>query len=159
LGVISNTTTNLVCNQNDSIDLTRIQIGLVSEFLKNHKDTTWLDWLVKIDNDNKIYETDYKGILRIPKRPINQITVRDYSTKFGLDPLVEIKDSVFQISNNANDIRIYIADHSESFIFKPESKMLVKWRKLVSVLPDSLKNLRPDQYIRVKRNCGNIKVE
>ena len=154
------TETKLVCNRNDSLAFTRIQIGLIQKYFKGHKDTTWLNWLVKIDSENKVYETDNNGILKIPYRPIKQITVRDYFTRFGIAPLIEMKDSVFQISNNSNDIKIYIADNkSEPIILWADKKMIVKWRKIVSIIPDSLKNSRPEKYIRVKKECGNIKIQ
>ncbi len=152
--------TNLVCNRTDSLDSSAIQIGLLRKYFKNKRDTTYINWLIKLDNDDKIYETDDKGLLKLSFRPIKRITVRDYLTGLGIKPMIEIEDSVFSIPYNSNDIKIYIADNkSEPFILWTDKKMTIKWRKLISVLPDSMKNYRPDKYVRIRRKCGNIKNE
>jgi hypothetical protein len=151
-----NVESHLICKQKDNSDSTIIQIGLLRKYFKNQRDTSYWNWLVKIDNETKFYETNDKGILKIPYRPINQITVRDYL----VPSFIEIKDSVFKIDNSSNDIKIYLADNkSETCILWENKTMITKWRKLISILPDSLNNTRPDEYYRVKRKCGNIKNE
>jgi hypothetical protein len=67
--------------------------------------------LIQIDNEDKFYDTDDNGLLKLPYRPIHKITVRDYFTNLGFQPYTQIEDSVFTIPDNSNDIKIFLADN------------------------------------------------
>jgi hypothetical protein len=157
---IFDTETKLICKEsNDITDSIHIQIGLLPKRFKNKQDTTYLSWLVLIDNEKTIYETNDNGFLSIPYREFEKITVRDFFTSFGAPPLVPISDSIFTVDKNSNDIKILIADNnSEPLVLGVNDKLQIKWRRLFSIQADS-SNLRPDKYIKIKNRCGNIKDE
>ena len=154
------TETKVVCKKKQPVDSTEIKIRLLPQYFKSKRDTTFLTWLVKLDNSDSIYETNENGVLNLSYRPIHKITVRDYSLKFGSQPMIQLSDSIFTVDNASNDISIFIADNdSKPMILGVNREMRIKGKKLISVQPDSLKNSRPDKYIRVTRKCGNIKNE
>jgi len=154
---IFETQTNLKSVHNNSLDSTLIKIRLLPKYFSDKRDTIFMIWGVNLDNENTIYETNESGILKIPYRPISKVRVRDYSSIHGMHPLVEFPDSVFTIDNNTNDIEIYITDNkSEPYIFGVNENLLVRWRRLKSIVPYSSEAL-PDIYIKKKNKCGNLK--
>ena len=154
------TKTKVVCQKKQPLDSTEIKIRLLPQYFKSERDTMFSSWLVKLDNSDSIYETNENGILKLSYRPINKITVRDYSLKFSSPPMIELSDSIFTVDSASNDISIFIADNdSKPMILGVNKEMRIKGKKLISIQPDSLKDSRPDKYIRVTRKCGNIKNE
>lgn len=148
----------LNCQQNNDSDSIRIQVILLRKYFQEKRDTTYCEWMLKLNNEQRKYFTNDKGFLNIPYQNIEKITVRDPLKDLGINLFTTLEDSVFQIPDKTNDIKIYLADNkSGPIILWSDMKMKIKNRKLIRVLPDSLKNCQSFQFIRIKRECGNIK--
>lgn len=148
---------NLNCQQNKDSNNIKIQVVLLHKYFQEKKDTTYCDWIIKLNDEQRTYITSTKGLLSIPYQHIEKITVKDPLNEFGIKSFTTLEDSVFQIPDKTNDIKIYLADNkSKPIILWSDMKMKIKNRKLIRILPDSLRNRRSDEFIRVKRGCGYI---
>lgn len=147
------TTTNVVLNNHPNQDSIIIRVGLLPQYLRNRQDTTYISWLILLNDEEKIYETDENGRINLRKQVINKIKIRDTFLKFNMKPLVQIKDSIFHINNKiANDIDIYIADNESIplVIAPPYNEYLIKDKNLFSII-DSLGNTYNQPFIRIEK--------
>jgi hypothetical protein len=142
---------------------TFISIKLLRPDKANKSDTLKTNWLISINGNNLFQETNNNGELLIDKQKIDSIKIRDYFLSFSSKPLICIKDSVFKIATDKNEIDIYLAEcEYQPAMFEWMTKQfLIRGNKIYPITfePEQAVLGKKTYYKRIKRSCNNIKLK
>lgn len=152
------TETNIISRSILQPDSLTIKVGLLPKYFKDQRDTTWLPWQIMLNDEEKIYQTDQNGLLKIKYRPVEKMVIRDFSFVLGNNSSGVPAEFKFQLNETANIIEAFLAfNHAEPLIVGVEEELLIRGRKLVQISADSLNIPKNISFKKIKSQCGSIK--